>query len=129
VKEKSFGKFLLSCLIIGIVCLTTAFLVHKFLVPAKSFMGVYLIIPFVMLVTAVVHFVLMKASANPRTFVGKYVAFSGLKMIVFLTAILIYAFTVKKEVVIFMLGFLITYFIFVIFEISAILKFLKKSSS
>ena len=92
-------------------------------------MGVYLIIPFVMLVTAVVHFVLMKASANPRTFVGKYVAFSGLKMIVFLTAILIYAFTVKKEVVIFMLGFLITYFIFVIFEISAILKFLKKSSS
>ena len=128
-KEKSFGKFLLSCLIIGIVCLTAAFLVHKFLIPVKSFMGVYLIIPFVMLVTAVVHFILIKASSNPRTFVGKFVAFSGLKLIIFLFAILIYAFTVKNEVVIFMLSFLITYFVFAIFEISAILKFFKKSSS
>jgi len=128
-KENSFLRFLISCVIIGALCLITAFLVQKYTLPSKSFKGVYLLIPFVMIVTAVVHFILIKASSNPRTFVGKFVAFSGLKLIIFLFAILIYAFTVKNEVVIFMLSFLITYFVFAIFEISAILKFFKKSSS
>lgn len=128
IKENAFLKFLLSCVLLGVVCLTTAFLVQKCALPAKSFKGVYCIIPFVVLVTIAVHYVLIKASlSNPRTFIGKYVAFSGLKLIVYLVAILFYVFVVKSEVVIFMLSFLITYFIFLIFEISAILKFLKKS--
>ena len=122
-------RFLTSCIAIGALCLTTAFLVQRFIFPARSFSGVYLVIPFVMLVTAVVHYVLIKASSNPRTFIGKFAAFSGLKLLVYLIAILIYAFSVKNEIVIFMLSFLITYFIFTIFEISAILKFLKKISS
>jgi hypothetical protein len=50
-----------------------------------------------------------------------------LKLIIFLIAILIYAFLIKNEVVIFIISFLITYFIFTILEISAILKFLKKN--
>ena len=129
-KENAFLKFLLSCLLLGVVCLTTAFLLQKYALPTRSFKGVYLIIPFVMLVTAIIHYVLLKASvSNPRTFIGKFVAFSGLKMFIFLIAILIYVFAVKNEVVIFMLGFLTTYFIFLVFEISAILKFLKKSES
>ena len=126
-KEKLFGRFLFSCVSIGVLCLSTAFFVQKLFLPAKSFACVYFLIPFVMLVTAAVHFILMKASSNPRTFVGKFAAFSGMKMIIFLIAMLIYGFIVKKEVVIFMVGFLITYFIFTILEISAILKFLKKS--
>lgn len=128
-KEKPFLRFLFLCVIAGVLCLAVAFIVQKFFFPLKSFTSVYFLIPFVMLVTAVVHYVLIKASTNPRTFIGKFVAFSGLKMIVFLIAILIYAFSIKNEVVIFMLSFLITYFIFTILEISAILKFLKKISS
>jgi hypothetical protein len=129
VKEKPFLRFLLLCIIAGIMCLAAAFLIQNLFFPSKSFVSVYSLIPFVMLVTVVVHFVLIKASTNPRTFIGKFVAFSGLKMIVFLIAILIYALSVKNEIVIFMLAFLITYFIFTILEISAILKFLKKISS
>jgi hypothetical protein len=106
--------------------LATAFLVQKSFFPSRSFKGVYLLVPFVMLVTSSVHYILMKVSSNPRTFIGKFVAFSGLKLIIFLIAILVYAFLIKNEVVIFMLGFLITYFVFTILEISAILKFLKK---
>jgi hypothetical protein len=127
VKEKSFLRFLVSCCIAGAICLAAAFFVQHFALPLKSFKGVYFLVPFVLLVTIVVHFVLIKASSNPRTFVGKFVAFSGLKLIIFLMAILIYAFLVKDEVVLFMMSFLITYFIFTILEISAILKFLKKN--
>lgn len=125
-KQQSFQRFLLTSLLVGALCFLTALAVHQFFFPSRSFVGVYTIIPFVMLVTVVVHYVLIRASKNPRTFVGKFVAFSGLKLLVFLIAILIYAFGVKNEVVIFMLSFLITYFVFTILEISAILKFLKK---
>ena len=125
-KEKSFVRFLILCLFIGIVCLVAAFIVQKVFVPFKSFRGVYILIPFVTLITIVVHFVLIKASSNPKTFVGKFVAFSGLKLMIYLITILIYAFAVRNEVIIFMLSFLITYFLFTILEISAILKFLKK---
>ena len=126
-KEKSFLKFLFLCVIVGILFFSAAFFVQKLYFPLKSFKGVYIIIPFVILVTVGVHYMLIKAAiSNPRTFIGKFVAFSGLKMVVFLFAILIYAFAVKNEVVIFMFAFLITYFIFTILEISAILKYLKK---
>lgn len=128
-KQQSFQRFLLISLIVGTLCFLTALAIHQLIFPSKYFVGVYAIIPFVMFITIVVHYVLMNASKNPRTFVGKFVAFSSLKLLVFLTAILIYAFSIKNEIVAFMISFLITYFIFTILEISAILKFLKKTGT
>jgi hypothetical protein len=128
-KNKAFTRFLVSCLILSFLCLVAAFCIQYMLLPEKSFTGVYFLIAYVALVTILFHYSLMKASViNPRNFVGKFVAYSGIKLMLYLISILLYVFTIKNEVHIFMLGFLLTYLLFTILEVSAILKFLKKSS-
>jgi hypothetical protein len=130
VKNQLFRRFLILCSSMAALCIGITFGIQKLFIPEKSFTGVFFVIPFVMVITVVFHFVLMKASmVNPRNFVGKFVAFSGIKLMIYLIVILVYAFTIKSEIVIFLLSFLITYVLFTTIEISAILKFLKKSGS
>lgn len=45
-----------------------------------------------------------------------------------MSAILVYAFVIKNEVVIFLLTFFLAYFFYTILEISHLLKFLKKTA-
>jgi len=130
VKDQSFRQFLVLCCSLAVLCIGAAYGIQNFFLAEKSFAGVFLVIPFIMVITLVFHFILMKAAVvNPRNFVGKFVAFSGIKLMIYLIVILVYAFMVKKEIVIFMMSFLIMYLLYTTIEISAILKFLKKSGS
>jgi hypothetical protein len=125
--NKSFKHFFFSCLILAIVCLGIAVGVHFFFLPQKSFESVYILVPYVMSVTMVFHWILMKASvANPGNFIGKFVAFSGIKLMIYLITILISAFGIKVEVLVFVTSFFTLYLFYTIIEIRAMLKFLKK---
>jgi hypothetical protein len=123
-------RFLIQSFLLSVICFLVAFGTHDLLKIEASYGSVYIMIPFVMLVTVMFHSLLIRIfDISPRSFVGKFVVFSGIKMIIYLVIILIYAFIIKKEIVIFIIGFLILYFLFTILEVSAILKFLKKSTN
>ena len=129
-KNNLFVQFCISSILLSVLSLGVVVGVHVFVSPEKSFASLFFLIPFVMFVTILFHFVLIKASAkNPQRFVGKFAAFSGIKLMIYLISILVYAFVIKNGIVIFLIGFLIIYLLFTILEISAILKFLKKSGS
>ena len=111
----------------SIFCLAVAMIVHFIFLPQKPFGSVYFLVPFVMSVTIVFHWLLMKASVvNPGRFIGKFVAFSGLKLMIYLITIVVFAFGVKVEIFIFMASFFTLYLLYTIIEIRAMLKFLKK---
>jgi len=123
-------RFLIQSFLLSVICFLVAFGIHHIFKVEASFGCVYLMISLVMLVTIMFHSLLIRISViSPRSFVGKFVVFSGIKMMIYLVIILIYAFIIKKEIVIFIIGFLILYFLFTILEVSAILKFLKKSTN
>lgn len=128
-KDHSFRNFFISGVILGIVLVLLSIAAQK-VFPDKSFHSIYFIVPFVLMVTNAFHFSLMKASLTaPRSFVGKFMAFSGVKLLLYMIVLLLYAFFVKQEVVSFLLLFFLTYILYTILEIASILKFLKKIGS
>ena len=128
-KDHSFRSFFFSSVILGIILVLLSLAAQK-IFPEKSFGSIYFIVPFVLMVTNAFHYSLMKASlTTPRSFVGKFMAFSGVKLLLYMIVLLLYAFFVKQEVVSFLLLFFLTYILYTILEIASILKFLKKIGS
>lgn len=129
-KNNPFLRFCISSILLAVVCIGIVLVAGVSISSEHSFASLYFVIPFIMAITILFHYVLIRASAvNPRNFVGKFAAFSGVKLMIYMVSILIYAFAIKKEVVVFLMGFLIIYLLFTILEISSILKFLKKSDT
>jgi uncharacterized membrane protein len=87
-----------------------------------------LLIPFIMLVTILLHSILIIASKNnPNKFINKFMASSGLKLMLYLVVIIIYVFFVKRDIILFICAFLSLYLMFTVLEISAIINHLKKN--
>ncbi len=121
-------KFILRAVLIALICYLTTVILSFFVFKKSSFLEIYLLIPFIMIVTIGFHALLIKATkSNTTLFVNKYIAFSGIKLLIYIITILIYLIFIKFEDVIFMLSFFIIYFIYTIAEISSLLQIFKKS--
>lgn len=87
----------------------------------------FYVIPLVCLITILFHtFTIRNAKSNDRTFISKYIASSGLKLIIYLTGILIYIFAIGLYVKFVMIVFLISYVFFSFIEVYSVLRFFKK---
>lgn len=87
----------------------------------------YLLVLFYM-VTALIHVVLLKiTSLNPRRFVSYFMLATFAKLIIYFSAVLIYVFTVRENILSFILTFFIIYIFFTVFEVALILMQTKES--
>jgi hypothetical protein len=81
----------------------------------------YLIILFYV-ITAIVHYVLLRITAlNPRKFVGYFMLATSLKLMNYLTVVVVYVFYVKEGILSFILTFFILYIIYTVLEVATIL--------
>lgn len=121
-------KFIIRAFIAALFCYVTAIVLNNFYFRQASFLEVFISIPFIMLVTIGFHIILVNAiKSKPMLFINKYIAFSGIKLMIYMITILIYVFFVKFEIIIFLLSFIIIYFIFTITEVSSLLQIFKKN--
>ena len=121
-------KFLLKAVITSLICYIIVIAISFLLTKKTSFLEVYLFIPYIMLINLGFHILLIKASvSNNMLFVNKYIAFSGIKLFIYLISILIYLIFIKFEIVVFLLSFIIIYFIFTVAEITSLLQIFKKN--
>jgi len=121
-------NFLLKAIITSLVCYVIVIFLAFCFIKKTSFLEVYILIPFIMFITIGFHTLLIKATqSNNMLFVNKYIAFSGLKLIIYLISILIYLIFIKFEITVFLLSFLIIYFIYSIVEITSLLQIFKKN--
>jgi hypothetical protein len=121
-------KFLLKAVITSLICYIIVIAISFLLTKKTSFLEVYLLIPYIMLINLGFHILLIKASvSNNMLFVNKYIAFSGIKLFIYLISILIYLIFIKFEIVVFLLSFIIIYFIFTVAEITSLLQIFKKN--
>ena len=122
-------KFGLYALLLGVLFAFSGEFVFRHWYPEKFFLGFYFVVAFLCITTIFFHVMLVAASeSRPALFVNRFVAFTGMKLLLYLMVILIYVFFVKNQQVSFLLTFLCGYFVFTIFEITSILNFLRKKS-
>ena len=93
----------------------------------NHFPGRILCIGFVWLVTCVSHYRIMKTvTGNPRAFNRVFMLQTSIRLLLYMFCIVCYLFFFRQHAVAFTLHFLIVYFIFALFEVSSILKFVKR---
>lgn len=121
-------KFVLIALIIAIVSGFLAWVLNISVLSQHYFVGVYLCIPFIMLVTIAIHLFLTKVSKNePKKFINRFMATSGIKLFLYLIVIAVYTLSVNRDNILFVIAFFFLYVIYTITEISVILNYLKKN--
>lgn len=82
---------------------------------------------FFIIMSALIHSLLVKAAADsPKKFITSFMAITGLRLFGYLIIILIYAVLKREAALGFTLLFLLMYFLFSVFEVLTLLKFLKK---
>lgn len=125
--EHYLKKFIYQSIITTIICLVATYIIKTYLITKFTFTEVYFLIPFVTIITLLFHILLVKAARESNMlFVNKFLAFSGLKLMIYLLTIIIYIFFIKFEPVVFLLTFAILYIIYTVIEITSLLKFFKK---
>jgi len=128
--NKSIVRFSIQSVIVAIILCILGLAAFKNWFPEKYFSGFYAVIILVFGVTVFFHSILVKAAANQNmTFINKFLAFTGLKLLLYLFFIVGYIFLIGTQPVSFLLTFLLTYLVFTVFEVVSILEFLKKNYS
>ena len=124
---ESLRKFTFTLLIIALVITLLGYGIFLFFIPQHYFPYFPVIPAFLLLVTLLVHFYLVRASENDtRKFTAKYLGAMGLKMFIYMIFIIIFLFIDTARAVPFLVSFLVTYAVFTTYEVVSILNYLKK---
>jgi hypothetical protein len=128
--NQNFLKFNIQATFVAFFLSVLGHLAFNAWFPAKYFAGFDAVIVFHLLATIIFHYLLVSASRlKPASFINRFVALTGARLLLYLFVILAYVFLVKYQPVSFLITFLCGYFVFTIFELIEILKFLKKNST
>lgn len=120
-------NFIIQAFIAAVLILFITVLLKMFHIIEHSIAPIYYLVPFIMLVTIAFHaFLMYSATKGDRMFISKYIASSGLKLMIYLVAILILIFSKAANIKFVMVMILISYLIFSVLEVYAILKYMKK---
>jgi len=120
--RKKYQQFIIRLTILSLITGILVFILNRLfsseiIPPALP----WLIILFY-LVTAVVHYALLRISAmNPRKFVGYFMLATFAKLMVYLVVMVAYVFKVREGMLAFVLSFFMLYIIYTVFEVVTIL--------
>jgi hypothetical protein len=123
-------QFLIKIAIFTAIIAALSVLVFTAVLPAYYPAGFPLAIMFVATITAAMHLRLMKISfQNMRRFSTHFMASVSIKLFSYLIFLLVYLLLNRSEVIPFALTFLFLYICYTAFEVTELLKFLKKQKS
>lgn len=113
---------LFSLITMGIVLLWQNYAPERF----QTNLG-WFIWGFFMVATALIHFLLIKASEkSPKKFITHFMAITGIKLFLYLIIVLIYVLLKGKAALGFIVLFLVFYLLYSVFEIVTLLRHFKK---
>jgi hypothetical protein len=126
--DTGFKRFTLQLISITVVITLAGFFILKFVTPEYFFTG-FLFVPLVLFVITIgVHrYLIIASQADNRKFTYKFMGATGIKMFVYLIFIAVYLLIDREHAVPFLICFLILYFLYSVFEILTVLKYLKNN--
>ncbi|WP_020528971.1 hypothetical protein [Flexithrix dorotheae] len=123
-------KYLLSQLWLTLILIIPSYCFATYIFPIENKIGAFAQFPFFYLLTAFLHYRLIKAKEkNPRQFVTSFMGTMGLKMFISLLAAVGFGLLFRDEVAFMLIHILVLYFVYSTFEIVLILKELKNKKS
>lgn len=94
----------------------------------KHIPHIWLMLAFFACVTAVFHYLSLRASkGRPQAFIRYYMGSTALRLFLYLFVIIAYRLYDKPTLIPFAVGFMVHYFIFTAFEVPLLLRDLRKS--
>ena len=148
--KKLYLKYLKKLLIFSIIILVIEIVAKRYLPDIFSLYTAYLVLFFVV-VTAFSHYIILKTDVQrieytpdlsltkeeqmkalmkiERKFITHYLLTTTVKLLLFLTILLIYLLVFKRDVMVFSLNFLALYLLFSIFEIIIIKRPIQKNKN
>ena len=119
-------KYLLQFVIICVGCLLVSYGLSQVPSPYLNARHFWLPTVFFALTTFGINAVLVQGDKNSQEFVFKTLAMSMARLLASLMAVLIYTQVNKSQALAFACHFMLQYLVFTIFEISCLLKYIKK---
>ena len=120
--------FLFAAILMGIVIVVSQIIFSSVFV-TNNFPGRIISIVFVWLVTCASHYWVMKTVTNkPKAFIRVFTLQTTIRLLLYLTCIMVYIFFYRQHGVPFTVHFFIVYIIFAVFEVASILKFVKNNT-
>ena len=120
--------FLNAAILLGVVLAISQTIFYTVFV-TKNFPGRIISIVFVWIVTCLSHYWLMKAVTDrPKTFNRVFMLQTTGKMLLYVVFIACYLFFFRQHGAPFVIHFFVVYIIFAIFDVSVILKFIRKNT-
>ncbi|MBN1651922.1 MAG: hypothetical protein JW857_11375 [Bacteroidales bacterium] len=128
--DKSFQNFSKKIIYVSLVAAVLTFGL-TFVIPvvfiSKSWPFILL---FFLSISLIVHrFLLKKADGNHGKFINAFLLTTTVKLLLFLSVILIYVLLNRSDAIGFILTFFAYYLVFTVFEILSILKFLRQAQN
>ncbi|MDK2977586.1 MAG: hypothetical protein PWP52_300 [Bacteroidales bacterium] len=124
---KAFNKFLIKEAILTVTLGLIALILFR-TVLSTYYLPVFWLNLFIIAgLTGILHFSILKVSTEGHSrFSSRFIMISGIKMMIYLVFIVLYALFNPDHAKFFLITFLILYFIYTFFEVLLILKFLNK---
>ncbi|HKK11144.1 MAG TPA: hypothetical protein VJ939_09915 [Bacteroidales bacterium] len=125
-----FKKYLfqLGALSLGVLLL---YVTATFVIPEHTNIFQGLLIPYFIIISAIVHYYLLKSSekGNPRKFVTRFMGTTTIKLMIYLATMLVYVLLNRESALQFVIAFFVFYLVYTIFEVVLFLKQSRKIQS
>lgn len=121
--NQTYLQFLVRLTIMTVIIGLAGFLLKRFLPPDTISPAYSIILLLFFLVTAFIHYILLRITRlNPRRFVSYFMLATFIKLIVYFSAVLVFVFTNRENILSFIITFFVMYILFTVFEVVLILK-------
>jgi len=123
-------SFLIKLVYLTLGVYAVGFLVFRFLFPGDFHLFLAFLPVIFYLVNAVFHGTLLSAShLDMRKFSQRFLAVFGVKILILLAFIIIYAYFNPTKAVVFLIAFFVLYLIYTSFEIFSVVRYLRDTRS
>lgn len=116
-------NFLIKLSLFSITVAVIVFCWNHF-APEKFYVeDIWLVFGFFILATSAVHYWMVSAAKKkPGQFVNNFMAVTGIKLFLFMIILLVYCLLNRTNAIPFAIGFLVLYFLFSAFEVTALIR-------
>lgn len=122
-----FKKFIFSEIIFTVIVAAIALLLFKTVLSAFYLPVFWFLIGIIALLTAIFHYSIIQIQDEGASkFANRFMMVSGIKMMIYLAIITSYSFLFPEKAKVFLITFFILYILYTFFEISLILRYLKR---
>ena len=126
--DAGFKRFALFLFLFTAVITLAGYLVMKYLLPGHYFTGCLFLPLMLYIVTIAVHRYLIIASREEdKKFTYRFIGATGIKMAIYMVFLVVYLLLDREHAMPFLICFLVLYVFYSVFEVLAVLKYLKNN--